>query len=81
MPDLSKEAAEELCEEWKALGKPGPDSKGTRGRGRRGGGNGEGGPGGSLDDLLDSVLPLPLLVNPCILNPDLCKKYGRPPHR
>ena len=29
-PDLEKEEAEQLCKEWKDMGEPGPDGKGTK---------------------------------------------------
>ncbi len=54
-PDLSRAEAEALHDEWKKLGKPGPDNKGPKGPK----GGGDDATGGGFSDWLDSIVPFP----------------------
>jgi RHS repeat-associated protein len=63
-PDLRKDDAHDLFEEWKRLGEPGPD---TKKGGKKGGGEG----GSIFEDIFDLLIPMPPLFNPCLLNPSL----------
>ncbi len=65
--DLGKEEAEELHREWVEAGKPGPDAKcDTKS------------PTGNdvVDDILDLILPVPPIINPCLYDPNnpICRR-------
>ena len=65
--DLTKEEAEELYEDWKNQGKPGPDSKRKQG-------------GFVSFDLLEWLIPWPLMPSPLACGELDCDNNGIPDH-